>query len=48
MEHPTITIKRYEGNHFDNDGNLIDEKIRENLKNYLGFFALWVDKHKRA
>ena len=47
MEHPVIAVKRWEGNYFDEDGNLIDEKIRESLKNYLSHFALWVDKNKK-
>lgn len=47
MENPTITIKRFEGKFFDENGNLIDDNIRDQLKNYLQSFALWVDTNKR-
>lgn len=28
MDSPVIAVKRYEGTHFDDEGNLTDEKIR--------------------
>jgi NAD(P)H-dependent FMN reductase len=47
MDGPLIAIKRWEGNFFDDDGNLIDEKTRESLRHYLSALALWIDKYKR-
>jgi hypothetical protein len=35
MESPIIAIRRWEGEFFDDNGNLIDEKTRESLRHYL-------------
>lgn len=47
MDSPVIAVKRYEGNFFDDEGNLTDDKIRESLRSYLTALALWIDKNKK-
>lgn len=47
MEHPVVSVKRYESQYFDEAGNLADEKIRESLKVFVQSLALWIDKHKK-
>ena len=47
MQHPSMMVKRWGGNNFDQEGNLIDEKIKESLKTYLNSLAFWIDKNKR-